>query len=73
MHTKGKHKNLFKIGAIGAIVAALCCSTPILVLILTAIGLGALTVYLDYILLPILAGFIVLTLYGLFKVLKTRR
>jgi mercuric ion transport protein len=73
MHTEEKHKNLLKIGGIGAIVAAICCSTPIFVLILSAIGLGALTVYLDYILLPILAGFIVLTIYGLFKVLKTRR
>jgi len=73
MHTEEKHKNLLKIGGIGAIVAALCCSAPILVLILGAIGLGALTGYLDYILLPIFAGFIVLAIYGLFKILKTRR
>jgi mercuric ion transport protein len=73
LHTEEKHKNLLKIGGIGSIVAALCCSTPILVLFLSAIGLGALTAYLDYILLPILAGFIILTIYGLFNVLRTRR
>ena len=71
---KGKNKkNLLRVGIIGTIIAALCCSTPILVLLLSAIGLGAVSVYLDYILLPLLAIFTLLTIYGLLQVMKTRK
>ena len=45
---------LIKTGAIGAVVAAICCATPVLVIALGAVGLSALTGYLDYVLLPIL-------------------
>jgi hypothetical protein len=51
-------------GIIGAVVAALCCFTPVLVLLLGAVGLGALTGYLDYVLLPALAFFVGLTIYA---------
>jgi hypothetical protein len=34
---------------------ALCCFTPILVILLGVVGLSALTWYLDYVLLPALA------------------
>jgi len=51
-------------GVIGTVVAALCCFTPILVLLLGAVGLGALTGYLDYVLLPALAFFVGLTIYA---------
>ena len=46
---------LIKTGAIGAVIAAVCCATPVLVIALGAVGLSALTGYLDYVLLPILA------------------
>lgn len=36
----------------GTIAVAICCFTPILVIALTAIGLAALTPYLDYVLIP---------------------
>lgn len=39
---------------IGTIAVAFCCFTPVLVIVLTAIGLGALTGYLDYVLIPAL-------------------
>ena len=39
---------------LGAVVAALCCFTPLLVIILGLVGLSALTLYLDYVLLPAL-------------------
>jgi len=45
----------------GTIIVALCCFTPILVLILGAIGLNAFSPYLDYVLLPALALMIVFT------------
>jgi mercuric ion transport protein len=38
----------------GTIAVAMCCFTPILVVTLTALGLGALTRYLDYVLIPAL-------------------
>lgn len=58
------HSNrLLSAGIIGAVVAALCCFTPVLVLLLGAAGLGALTGYLDYVLLPALAFFVGLTIY----------
>ncbi len=53
------------IGSIGAGVAALCCFTPILVLLLGAAGLAALTGYLDYVLLPALLVFLGILVYGL--------
>lgn len=50
-------------GAIsGTILVALCCFTPILVIVFSFIGLSALTPYLDYVLLPALALMIVLTI-----------
>ncbi len=52
-------------GLAGAAVTALCCFTPILVGLLGLVGLGAVTGYLDFILLPALAGFLGLVLYGL--------
>ncbi len=52
-------------GLAGSVIALLCCFTPILVVLLGAVGLGALTGYLDYVLLPALAVFLGITVYGL--------
>lgn len=51
-------------GVIGAVVAALCCFTPVLAIALPAIGLGGLMAYVynDFVLLPALAAF--LTMIG---------
>jgi hypothetical protein len=57
----GGSNKLLRAGIIGALVTALCCFTPVLVLLLGAVGLGALTGYLDYVLLPALAFFVGLT------------
>ncbi len=53
----------------GSILVALCCFTPILVITLGAVGLGAFTPYLDYVLLPALLMLIVLAFvsYGRWK------
>ena len=45
-------QTLVKSGVIGAVVAAVCCFTPLLVIALAAVGLPALTGYLDYVLFP---------------------
>lgn len=50
-----KHKKSFIAGMVGIFVVLLCCATPILVILLNAIGLGVITGYLDYILIPVLA------------------
>ena len=55
---------LDKVGVLGSILAALCCiGTPALLAFLSAIGLGFLIH--DVVLLPLLAGFLILTGYGL--------
>ncbi len=54
-------------GIIGAGIAALCCATPILVILFGVVGLGALTGYIDYVALPALAGFIGVIGYGLYR------
>ncbi len=56
---------LLATGVIGTIVAALCCFTPILVVLLGIVGLSALVGGLDAVLFPALAFFIGLTLYAL--------
>jgi hypothetical protein len=58
-------KALLRASIIGTVLVALCCFTPVLVILLGAIGLSALTGYLDYVLLPALAIFIGLTIYAI--------
>ncbi|NRB82056.1 MAG: mercury resistance system transport protein MerF [Saccharospirillaceae bacterium] len=58
---------MFKTGVLGGIVTAICCFTPILVIVFSAVGLAAAIKYLDFVLFPILAMFIVLALVGFIK------
>lgn len=58
---------LLRFGIAGSVVAALCCFTPVLVLLLGALGLSALVGILDYVLLPVLAIFIAITGYAVWK------
>ena len=60
-------KTLLGIGIGGTVVAALCCFTPILVVLLGAVGLSAALGWLDYVLLPALAFFIGLTIYAVYR------
>lgn len=62
-----KDKNLLKIGIVGTVIAALCCFTPLLVILLSAVGLSAILGMLDIVLLPALAIFIGITIYALWK------
>jgi len=59
-----RSKRLLWTGLIGSVVAALCCFTPILVVLLGVMGLGAITGYLDYVLLPALGVFLGVTMYA---------
>ncbi len=60
-------RTLLRTGIIGTVVAALCCFTPILVVLFGVVGLSALVGYLDYVLFPALAFFAGLTLYALWR------
>ncbi|PCI54456.1 MAG: hypothetical protein COB36_09825 [Alphaproteobacteria bacterium] len=52
--------SLFRAGVIGTVVVALCCFTPVLVIMLGVVGLSALTGYLDFVLFPALFFFLCL-------------
>ena len=60
---------LLAFGIGGTVLAALCCFTPLLPIVLTAFGLTGLlgVIYNDAILLPILAGFLILTGYAIWQ------
>jgi mercuric ion transport protein len=60
-------KGLLRIGICGTVVAALCCFTPVLVVLLGAVGLSAVVGSLDYFLLPTLILFLCLTAFALWK------
>ena len=62
-----KDATLLRTGIIGAVVAALCCFAPILVVLLGAVGLSALTGYLDVVLMPALVFFVGLTVYAMYR------
>ncbi len=64
-------KKLLRTGVIGSVVAAICCFTPALVVLVTAVGLAAVVAYLDYVLFPVLAVFLAITGYALY--LRSRR
>ena len=65
--TPDNQSRLLKVGLIGTVIAALCCFTPVLVILLGVVGLSALLGWLDYVLLPALAVFIGITVYALWK------
>lgn len=66
------NRGLFTTGIIGSIIAALCCFTSVLVILLGAVGLSALTGYLDIVLLPALGFFVLLTIYALWRRSQTQ-
>ena len=65
---------LLTVGLSGTVLAALCCFTPLLPVVLSALGLTSLigVVYNDAILLPVLAGFLMLTGYALWRQKKQK-
>ena len=56
-------RKLLGIGVGGAALAAICCFTPVLVVLLGAMGLSAVVGLLDYVLVPALIVFIALAVY----------
>ena len=59
------NRTLLKTGVAGSVVAALCCVTPVLVILFGVVGLSAWVGWLDYVLIPALVVFIGITIYAL--------
>ncbi len=59
------NRTLLKTAIAGSVVAALCCATPIFVILLGVVGLSAWAGWLDYVLIPALVVFIGITIYAL--------
>ncbi|EKE67942.1 mercury resistance system transport protein MerF [Tistrella bauzanensis] len=62
-----KDATILKTGIAGSVIAAICCFTPVLVILLGAAGLSAWLGWLDYVLLPALVFFLGITVYGLWR------
>ena len=60
-------RKLLRTGVVGTAVAAVCCFTPLLVVVLGAAGLSVWLAWADYVLFPALASFIGMTVYALVR------
>jgi mercuric ion transport protein len=63
-------RSLLRTGMIGTVVVLICCFTPVLVVLLSVVGLSAAVGWLDYVLFPALAVFVGITIYAMMKVRK---
>ena len=61
-----KDKKLLRTGSIGAAIAAICCFTPALVVLVGFVGLSTIVGWLDYGLFPILFASMGLVAYALY-------
>lgn len=59
------NRTLLKTGIAGSMIAAVCCVTPVLVILLAAVGLSAWVGWLDYVLIPAFVVFVGITIYAL--------
>src|SRR5262245_38919195 len=62
-----RDRTLITTGAIGAVLAAICCMTPLLVIVFGAIGLTAWLAKADYLLIPTLILCLTLVAFGLYR------
>ena len=74
MDAPPKHsKKVFISAVVGTVLVALCCFTPMLVLVLSILGVGFLTPYLDYVLFPVLVVMLIVTVLAYRKWQRTQR
>jgi len=64
--------DLLTVGIVGTIITVLCCFTPLLVVLFSLVGLSTIVGYLDFVLLPVLAFFVIITGYALWNRQKCR-
>jgi len=62
-----KTPTLLKTGIIGMAVAALCCFTPLLIVLFGSVGLAGWVGHLDAVLVPALVVFILITIYAFIR------
>jgi len=62
-----RDRTLFTTGAIGAVLAAICCMTPLLVVVFGAVGLTAWLAGADYVLIPVLILCVALVAFGIYR------
>jgi len=58
-------RTLLRAGIIGTAITAVCCFTPVLVLLLAGVGLSTAIGWIDWIALPALGIFLAMTAYAL--------
>ena len=71
MSAEKSDRRLLTTGIIGTAIVALCCFTPVLVVLFGFVGLSAVLGWLDYVLFPALAFFIGLTIYAVWRRQRT--
>jgi mercuric ion transport protein len=62
-----QNSKLIGVGAAGAALSMLCCVTPVLAILLGALGLTAFVAKLDYVLIPVLIASIGLVIFALVR------
>ena len=60
-------RSLITTGAIGAALAAICCATPLLAVVLGDVGLTAWLAHADYVVMPVLFLGVALVSLGLYR------
>lgn len=65
-------KKLLGISIGGSVIAAICCFTPALVLLLGAVGLSAWLAWLDFVLLPALVLFLGMAIFAFIRLQRPR-
>lgn len=66
-------RKLLCAGGAGSVIAAVCCFTPLLVIVLPAIGLAAWLAWLDFVLLPLLAIALAVTAVAALRLYRKRK
>jgi mercuric ion transport protein len=62
-----KDRTLITSGAIGGLVAAVCCATPLAAILLGTVGLTAWAAKADHVLIPVLFLCLALVGFGLYR------
>jgi mercuric ion transport protein len=60
-------RTLIRTGTVGAVIAAICCATPVVVILLGAVGLSAWAAGADLVLIPVLLACLALVALGVVR------
>ncbi len=60
-------RKLFGVGVAGTMLAAICCATPALAILLGALGLSPWLAWSDYVAIPALLMFLATAVFGLIR------